>query len=182
MTLVAIARINGDGQPGPVRNVGVTQGSSMLTAGPVAVFALDVSQVFQLGIHRRPIAIGEHGWESPTQLRSHVIKAAINGIGIYIITNGMAGETGLAVVPQKSVDSFSEDLGVSRVLPRLHFVRGNKAAAMAQGTGINANVGARSQVEGDVGGAGSCGGDGYRHLILTGQVGTQLHPACHLGH
>src|SRR5690349_15653534 len=104
----------------------------MFAAGTVTVFALDVGQVLQLRIQRIPIPVGELGGERPTNLFCDVIEAAIDGIGVGVVADGVAGDTGLAIVTKEPINAFREDFGVAGGLPRVPFIGSDSAAAVAE--------------------------------------------------
>ena len=65
MALGAIARTVADGD-----HIGIAERVHVLAARSVAVFALDVGQVGErriIGLHARPVAIGQNRREIPSQ-------------------------------------------------------------------------------------------------------------------
>src|ERR1035437_4245899 len=124
----------------------------MLTAGTVTVFALDVGQALQLRRHAGPVAIGQHGRESPAVQRRHVVKAAVVGKRVGIVAIHVAGDAALAVVAaDQAVDGPGEERGMGRI--RVSGVNAGhtyETAAVTGSAGINAKISGRRNGGGDV--------------------------------
>src|SRR5581483_12393901 len=72
VALIAGARAEGHGN-----QVRVAKRVSVLAAWAVAILALDVAAILQVGRHGVEIAVGQHRREGPVILRSDVIKPAV---------------------------------------------------------------------------------------------------------
>ena len=121
MALVAITGFDRDRKSRPVGDAGVAQCAGVLAAGTVAIFALDIGNILELGRYRRPIAIGYLGWERPPNLRHHIVETAIDCIRIGIIADGVALQAGFHIesaYAQVTVNALGKDARVSSGLPR----------------------------------------------------------------
>ena len=72
--------------------------AAMRIRGSMAALALDVSFVLERGRHRSPVAVGQHGRESPPELFFDGVEVAVAGGRGFIVAKGMADEAGFAVV------------------------------------------------------------------------------------
>ena len=70
----------------------------MLAPRTVAALALDVRFVLKHCRNRGPVAVRQHGRESPPLLFFDSVEVAVAGGGGFIVAEGMADETGFAVV------------------------------------------------------------------------------------
>ena len=124
----------------------------------MAVLALDATPALQLRIQSVPVPICQNSRESPTNLLRDVIEAVIDRIGVGVITRSMTLETGLAIVPQLTINAFFENLCMGRHLPRVVFIFSDVTAAVAKRAGIRAQILRRGDIKGKVGGTflGSC--------------------------
>ncbi len=136
--------------------IGIAQfavGVQMLTSGAMAIFALNISDILKGFRHSGPIAVGEHCRERPAQLRRDVVKAAVAGIGIDVVSNGVARDAILAVRTDQAINASGKLAGMERVGPGGH-IRGEQAAAMAGDTSfIPTQVGSGGNILADVGGS-----------------------------
>ncbi len=97
--VMALCTITGSKTDGD--EIGIAEGGAMLAAGAVTVFTLDVGQIRNSRIirfHACPIAGHEVGRKGPAVLRRHVVKPAVHGVRIGIITNRVTFDAAGAVM------------------------------------------------------------------------------------
>ena len=70
----------------------------MLAAGAVTVLAADIGNHLQFVGHRRPVAVGQHSREGPAHLLGHVVKPAVDRVGVRVIADRVTGDAILAVM------------------------------------------------------------------------------------
>lgn len=156
----------------------------MLTAWAVAHFALDIGEISEariIGLHARPVAIGQQGWNCPTELRRHVIKAAVDRQRVSFIAGRVTFKAGLGhVAPEDTVKLVAENMRVKRLGPRRILVRRYLAATVAQGTGIHSHICAGDNVQGQIGGSLSSSSDGGRYRVGPGHIRAEEYASGHL--
>ena len=165
MALRAIARRPVDGN-----GVGVAHHAlriQMLAARSMAVFALDVGQILHRRRHGGPIAVGQNRREGPAVLPRHIIKAAVDGKGIGVITSHMAGDAARTIMAAlQTINRQGEKRGVRRVgIAVENARRSRKLAAMTGGAGLETKIGGRSNRDGQIGRTAAHRGDGGVHGV-----------------
>ena len=183
MALGAVAGGEGDAEPRPVGDVRVAEGVGVFAAGAVAVFALNVGQILESRRHRRPVAVGQHRRKDPAELGGDIVEAAVDCVGVRIVTDNVAGDAAAAEVAGRRICSavnFPGEGGrVTSLGPRFVDVL-EDAAAMAEGAGADAQIGASADGHGQVRGTGGSDDPG-KNGVLTGDIRNQHGTTSHLG-
>ena len=105
------------GAHGDVQIRGFSTG--MLTAGAMAVFALDIGQILQFRRHGRVVAHLQDCRECPAELLLNIIETAVHGQWSLVVTQSVAGKAALVVEgSQQPIDATLSHRRVQRLTPR----------------------------------------------------------------
>ena len=155
---------------------GIAKRAGMFAARPMAVFALDIGEIGErgiIGLHARPIAIGQHGRKGPAELGSHVVKAVIDGQGIGVVTHRMARDAVIVVSRCVTIDVRAEHGCMKRFIQIKYLIIRHNATAMAKRASVHTHVDTGGEVLGDIRRAVRSGGNGGRDGVLAAHIGPQ---------